>query len=366
MSTFYTANVTATNGSAFVEVNSSNDDIGILRRRSLLQIGTNQIVEVKQGLPGTPDQIELSEPWPFATTTDDAVAAPTAGDLAEAVEQIRTLTQQGETILADAMVKSDNLAGLADKATARNNLGLKTAATADLTTSATDTTAGRALKVGDGGLLSGDSGTSEDIDAIRTSRFFYQGNSATNKFGDGGNGTVLSAIGLQGEFGWQFGKLNNGPWSGRRINGGVWQDNEDFYTTANVLGTVSQSGGVPTGALFQQISNSEGSARLSADGLCIVHSSVALDVGVSASNVEVDIPVKLFVRDGKVDNTIPGFVSGPYGGSGISSSDLFAASATVRVNSGSTTARFSMRDPDALSGGGEFLFKITLIGYWYA
>jgi len=49
--------------------------------------------------------------------------------------------------------RSNNLSDITDKTLARSNLGLGTAATANLTTSNIDNTAGRVLKVGDGGIL---------------------------------------------------------------------------------------------------------------------------------------------------------------------------------------------------------------------
>lgn len=54
--------------------------------------------------------------------------------------------------IPDALLKKNNLSDLADKAIARTNLQLKSAATKDVTTSSHDVTAGRVLKVGDYGL----------------------------------------------------------------------------------------------------------------------------------------------------------------------------------------------------------------------
>lgn len=65
--------------------------------------------------------------------------------LHQAIEKIIT------SKIPDALLKKNNLSDLADKALARANLQLKTAATRDVTTATYDTTAGRVLKVGDFG-----------------------------------------------------------------------------------------------------------------------------------------------------------------------------------------------------------------------
>ncbi|HDC4620865.1 hypothetical protein [Enterobacter asburiae] len=54
--------------------------------------------------------------------------------------------------IPDALLRENNLSDVVDKALSRGNLGLKTAAIADVTTSNIDTTGGRVLKVGDYGL----------------------------------------------------------------------------------------------------------------------------------------------------------------------------------------------------------------------
>lgn len=187
MATFYQANVTATSGSAFVTVNSSTDDIGILRERSFLQIGTNRIVEVKRGVAGSPDQIELAANWPFATVTADAIAGPTAGDLAEAVAQIRALNTQAAAILNDA---------------------------AQLT-----------------------------ADQVFT---------GLNRFSQGVRvGTATDTQITRGE----AGQIDV---AGSRV-----------FQRNNILGTVSQSGGVPTGAIIERGSNANGEYTKFADGTMI-------------------------------------------------------------------------------------------------
>lgn len=67
-------------------------------------------------------------------------------------DPIIILTQSVSTLRSDALLKADNLSGLSSPSAARSNLGLGSAATATVTTSANDTTAGRLTKVGDFGL----------------------------------------------------------------------------------------------------------------------------------------------------------------------------------------------------------------------
>lgn len=79
--------------------------------------------------------------------------------LHQAIEKIIT------SKIPDALLKKNNLSDLADKALARANLQLKTAATMDVTTSSSDTTNGRVLKVGDYGLGVSD-GNTENLNSI--------------------------------------------------------------------------------------------------------------------------------------------------------------------------------------------------------
>jgi hypothetical protein len=52
----------------------------------------------------------------------------------------------------------------------------------------------------------------------------------------------------------------------RRYRNGVWTDWETLYVSTNILGTVSQSGGIPSGAVLEQGSNANGTYLRLADG----------------------------------------------------------------------------------------------------
>lgn len=96
----------------------------------------------------------------------------------------RTVSMTGHTHTASEI--SDSTAAgrailmAADAAAQRTALVLGTAATATVTTSATDTTAGRLLRVGDGGLLlTGNASLLADIDATNTASGFHRVDATT-------------------------------------------------------------------------------------------------------------------------------------------------------------------------------------------
>ena len=145
----------------------------------------------------------------------------------------------------------------------------------------TDTTAGRLLKVGDFGLGATVPPEPADMNDIT--------------FGSLAGGTAntlntplslaFSAISLKGQ------NVNNGAQlvvhQGpervffRARAGGDFKPWQEFYTRLNVVGNVSQSGGVPTGAIIQQGSNSNGEFVRFADGtqICWVSDFSVSDSG---------------------------------------------------------------------------------------
>lgn len=70
------------------------------------------------------------------------------------------------------------------------------------------------------------------------------------------------------------------------INGdtGIEIDGKDFYIQSNILGTVSQSSGVPTGAIIERGSNANGEYVKYADGTLIcTKRDTALDSGTKVA-----------------------------------------------------------------------------------
>ena len=140
-----------------------------------------------------------------------------------------------------------------------------------VTQSPTDTTSGRLLKVGDGGLLASnsvsinfDQSSASDIHtgfhgiADVASRPTGNFASAMRAKGSTSRGFDLAVETTTGETYKAFFR----PFYGSG-DIGDWQE---FYHTGNIVGTVSQSGGDPTGAVLERDSNDDGEYTRYADG----------------------------------------------------------------------------------------------------
>ena len=195
-----------------------------------------------------------------------------------------------------------------------------------VTQSATDTTAGRLLKVGDHGL--GESGadfgvTSEatGLEDIPATSFFMH--STGNAPGDAPFETQGAGIKIGGDGdSWNatfWGSLFSNRWFCRVApsSGGLSQWAE-LYHTGNLVGTVSQSGGVPTGAVIERGSNSNGEYVRFADGTQISITDISVpDVSDASGDM---------FRSSQVEMTFPAeFVGGAYGGSvaAVGTSDVW-------------------------------------------
>lgn len=141
-----------------------------------------------------------------------------------------------------------------------------------VTQSSTDTTAGRLLKVGDFGV-----GANRSPEVTDLTQLIRVGHYRVNMSTAVGVPAVIGSwgsliVGATDSLGFTF-LLHNSSvkrtWlGGRNSQTGVivWQE---LYHTGNILGTVSQSGGVPTGAVIERGSNANGEYVKYADGTLI-------------------------------------------------------------------------------------------------
>ncbi|WP_158971824.1 DUF2793 domain-containing protein [Chachezhania sediminis] len=133
--------------------------------------------------------------------------------------------------------------------------------------SATDTTAGRLMATGAFGL--GETGAPpllDDFDATGTASGFYRMTAATANRPTGPS-TGAVAVLRQGSGGFvQMVAFSDGTGATRHHDGTSFTGWSISYGSANLLGTVSQSGGTPTGGVIERGSNANGQYVRFADG----------------------------------------------------------------------------------------------------
>jgi hypothetical protein len=144
---------------------------------------------------------------------------------------------------------------------------LGTAAFLTATTSNTDSTVGRALKVGDLGVGVPIVLTSPNLNTLVSNGTYYC-DTPTNSPGNASGWLVVT--GVSANYASQtFNALSTGIKYWRELVAGVWGKWDAVYSSRNSVGTVSQAGGAPTGALMEYVSTASGEAWKFACGLMI-------------------------------------------------------------------------------------------------
>lgn len=144
---------------------------------------------------------------------------------------------------------------------------LGTAAFLTATTSNTDSTVGRALKVGDLGVGVPLGLTSPNLNTLISNGTYYC-DTPTNSPGNASGWVTVTSI--SATYASQtFNALTTGIKYWRELVGGVWGKWDAVYSSRNAVGTVSQTGGLPTGALMEYVTNANGEAWKFANGLLV-------------------------------------------------------------------------------------------------
>lgn len=224
---------------------------------------------------------------------------------------------------------------------------------------AADATAGRLMTVGAFGLGQTDVGYSPeitDIDAINTpaGRWNFSPSStnvASLPFAattgqidvqQFGNGTLLQIV-------WKTSGVG-GRWH-RLCATGTWSPWSQIFDQSNVVGTVSQSTGIPSGAVLERGSNANGKYVRFADGTQICTATIDHDFGPGL-NVTYPMPAVFAVP--------------PFGSASIRE---FSSAAATAWYGGKTNAygrnvdSWNVRNPIPQSG--TFSLDLFAIGRWY-
>jgi len=183
----------------------------------------------------------------------------------------------GTTGNYDTLPVSKGGTGATDQQSARSNLGLGTVATLTAQTGPLDATAGRPMLVGAGGLLGeapGFTGSMDDRAAVPFGSCFIGPSTSGTKPAGVSYGLLVTkaATGNQGthqelyEITGSTGATTNTWHRDQYGNGGAWGPWRRRYSNNNIIGTVSQASGSPTGAIIERGSNASGEYVRYADG----------------------------------------------------------------------------------------------------
>ena len=164
----------------------------------------------------------------------------------------------------------------ADAEAGRTALGLGTAATATVQTSPTDTTAGRLMSVGAFGLGGVTLPSLTTLDDRFTRPGFYICAEATGAPSPYGLAHIIGNVSGKTDSTWVhqvFYDTAGVVYERFTTNFGEWSPWRRMYHSGNILGTVSHSGGIPTGAIIERGSNANGRFTKYACGTVIMDNS---------------------------------------------------------------------------------------------
>ena len=167
----------------------------------------------------------------------------------------------------------------ADAAAGRTALGLGNAATATVQTSAFDITAGALMSVGAFGLGSRALSISPNLNNELCSSFLRVEPSTLNRPLEVNYGHAVVCAN-NAEAAQSVMDIVTGDLWTRKLQAGVgWSNWRKHFHTGNILGTVSQSAGVPTGAIIERGSNANGEYVRFADGTQICSGRLSEGLG---------------------------------------------------------------------------------------
>ncbi len=226
---------------------------------------------------------------------------------------------------------------------------------AAITQTATDTTAGRMLKVGDFGL--GGLVEPANADATTLPSRFLQGTSGT--LPGAGNWQIVNltrtAAGEAVQLAIPENTGSTVPLAAvrSRTAAGIWSAWNMLYGRLNVLGTVSQSAGLPTGALVERGTNANGDYVRFADGTQICTKT-------NLSTPTASTALGAIFRSGDITWTYPvAFAAGPVVAGDADNPDAWVSTGTP----GTTTC--IMRVLAGTTKTATVAFRAVATGRWF-
>lgn len=254
---WYTAtSASVTNGATVVAI-TTGDDISIIQEDSGLIFEGESPVQVKLGyIDGSGDKfIQLASPWPYTEKTNQPlVAFPTDASFAEATAELRrvidTLSVASTVEAQEGTDDEKIMTPLKTKQAIDFNTG--TAASKNIVTSTTDTTAGRLLTVGYAGI-GASSILVSDFDNLTVNGCYQSLLGSTvgaplagrqytlwhNAFGTGTGNDRASQIAVE-----TLPTTSTSPMYFRTREAGVWGEWQEIYDSGNTNFTTFRGGNV--------------------------------------------------------------------------------------------------------------------------
>jgi hypothetical protein len=229
---------------------------------------------------------------------------------------------------------------------------------AGVTQSTTDTTMGRLMRVGDFGLGASSAQDHADWNTATINGAVYDANSAANApiatgWFIGTYHRMTSIYGVQKVTG--VTGAGTGRSFERRLDAGTWSPWREMFGQGNVLGSVSQSSGVPTGALIERGSNANGDYVRFADG-----TQICTRTNLSAANASTALG-GLFRSSSNVTWTYPAsFAASPAVSGDVDDADCWMVTAGAPG-----TATAALRVLSAVSKATALAFRAIAVGRWF-
>ena len=272
---WYTATSASVTTGATVVAVTTGDDISIIQEDSGLVFEGESPVQVKRGyIDGFGDKfIELASPWPYTDkVAQPIVAYPTDASFAEATAELRRVIDTLEVASTVDMQAATNDVKIATPLKVKQAIDFNTgtAATRDV-----GENAGNVMEVGAFGL-----GPEKPVISDLNEAPLLHSTAPSSVLNmPAGAPTASGAIDIYtASFGGfsatkhqtiTYFSTTSESKTYQRTFAGTWTPWVKTYHTGNILGTVSQSGGVPTGAIIERGSNVNGEYVRYADGTMI-------------------------------------------------------------------------------------------------
>lgn len=229
--------------------------------------------------------------------------APMQGYLKDSADALRGLVNKFGTLASAPSINAlSTLAGAAGSIpyfTAADQMALT-----KLTTSATDSTVGRILKVGDFGLGSSGPSVSDCNSITATGEYLTQSTTTNVPYGQGtadGQGYLFHEQHSNSAYAAQTWRALNYVWEYHRTRvAGTWSAWTRVVSQALMLGSVSQSGGAPTGAIVETNTTANGTYTKLLDGTLICRGNSS-----SAYTTATAINSSLYVTSNGISFTFP-------------------------------------------------------------